>query len=84
MNTISAPDIKRKGIGIVDEALNNGPVHIIRKNKLNYVIMSEDSYRTILHDLAEARLTASEADIAAGRIEKGTVEDLMDQITSTD
>lgn len=29
MNTIPAQEIKRRGIAAVDEALHNGPVHII-------------------------------------------------------
>ncbi|HLA50796.1 MAG TPA: prevent-host-death protein, partial [Thermodesulfobacteriota bacterium] len=32
MNTLSAQEIKRKGISAVDEVLKEGPVHIIKNN----------------------------------------------------
>jgi len=43
-NFISAQEIKRRGISVVDEALRHGPVHVIRRNRPSYVILSESDY----------------------------------------
>jgi PHD/YefM family antitoxin component YafN of YafNO toxin-antitoxin module len=80
MNTISASELKRRGIGAVDEFLENGPVHIIRNNTPDYVVLSEDSYRIMMEDLAAARLDASVRDIQEGRVKSGTVSELMREI----
>ena len=55
MNTIASSEIKRRGIGAVDELLGNGPVHIIRNNTPDYVILTEESYKMIIDDLISAR-----------------------------
>jgi len=46
-NTISANEIKRRGISAVDEALQRGPVHVIQRNRPRYVILSEDDYQRL-------------------------------------
>ena len=80
MKTIAAQEIKRRGISAVDEALANGPVHIVRNNQPKYVILSEKDYENILSDLAEARLAASENDLKAGRIKRGNSRQLMAEL----
>lgn len=80
MNTLAASEIKRRGIGAVDSLLAGGPVHIIKNNIPNYVVISEENYQQMLNDLAETRLAASDADIKAGRVRKGTLKQLMTEI----
>ncbi len=46
-NTISAQEIKRRGISAVDEALQRGPVHVIQRNRPRYVILSESEYQRL-------------------------------------
>ena len=46
-NTITAKEIKRRGISAVDEALRRGPVHVIQRNIPRYVILSEDDYHRL-------------------------------------
>ncbi|ADC72063.1 prevent-host-death family protein [Thioalkalivibrio sp. K90mix] len=46
-NVISAQEIKRRGISAVDQALENGPVHVIQRNRPRYVILSEDAYQRL-------------------------------------
>lgn len=48
-HTISAKEIKRRGISAVDEALSHGPVHVIQRNKPRYVILSEEDYQRLAH-----------------------------------
>ena len=65
-NVISAQDLKRRGIGAVDDALRDGPVHVIRRNRPSYVILSEDAYQRLVgqHKATErlwARLLAGQS-----------------------
>ncbi len=82
MKTIASSEIKRRGIGAVDELLGNGPVHILRNNTPDYVVLTEESYQMIIDDLISARLDASDKDIKEGRVNSGTIHDLMKEIDS--
>lgn len=56
-NVISAQELKRRGISAVDSALRNGPVHVVRRNRPSYVILSEAQYRRLVgHEEAAERL----------------------------
>ena len=82
MTMIAVQEIKRRGISAVDKALANGPVHLIKSNRPAYVVMSETVYQEMLTDLAEARMTASETDLKAGRVRRGTAAQLMKELRS--
>ena len=81
MNTVTAQDIKRRGISAVDEALAQGPVHVIKNNRPQYVVMTEESYQELLEaqqEAALARIKASLEDARAGRVTRHeSVEALM-------
>lgn len=47
MNTVPAQEIKRRGIGILDKLLKEGPVHVIKNNRPQYVVMSEADYAAL-------------------------------------
>ena len=83
MRTIPAREIKRRGIGAVDEQLQLGPVHVIRNDEPAYVIMTEERYAELL-DAEETALAAtvhaSLTDIAAGRVTRGTAQQLIDEL----
>ena len=79
---ISAQEIKRRGISVVDAELQNGPVHILLHNKPCYVLLSESTYLDLMNDLAEARLAASEVDVKAGRVQRGDANQLMTELLS--
>jgi len=73
MKTIAAQDIKRRGIAAVDEALKDGPVHVIKNNQPQYVVLSEERYRELLEaedEAYNARIRASLEDLKAGRIKR--------------
>lgn len=80
MNAIAAQDIKRRGITAVDDLLALGPVQIVKNNRPRYVVLSESDYGTMMHDLAEARLAASLADLKAGRVTRGSAATLMAEL----
>jgi PHD/YefM family antitoxin component YafN of YafNO toxin-antitoxin module len=70
MNSIPAQDIKRRGISAVDEALRDGPVHVIKNNRPSYVVLTEAAYAELLEshrDAARERLRESLTDLEAGR-----------------
>lgn len=80
MITMPAQDVKRRGIGAVDKLLEKEPVHIIKNNRPMYVVLFEEDYQAMIEDLALARIEASEADLAAGRIRNGSAADLLKEL----
>ncbi len=86
MKTISAHEIKRRGISAVDKDLKDGPVHVIKNNKLKYVVMDEESYSSLVAEQEtayEARLTTALAEVSQGELKShDSVDDLMAAIDS--
>ena len=83
MNTIAAQDIKRRGISAVDEALKKGPVHVVKNNQTQYVVLSEKRYRELIEAEDEAyiaRVRASLEDVKAGRVKRGSAGDLIREL----
>ncbi len=73
MNTISAQELKRRGIAAVDGLIESGDVHVIRNNRPEYVILSEERYRELVAEAEEAylaRVKASLEDVKAGRVRR--------------
>ncbi len=73
MKSIAAQDIKRRGITAVDEALKDGPVHIIKNNRPQYVVITEERYHELLEaedDAYISRVKLSLEDVKAGRTRK--------------
>jgi PHD/YefM family antitoxin component YafN of YafNO toxin-antitoxin module len=80
MNYLPAQEIKRRGISAVDEALINGPVHIIKNNQPQYVVLSEAAYNELLEAQAQAmaaRIRTSLEDAANGHV---TCHDSVDAL----
>lgn len=87
MNTISALEIKRRGISVIDEQIATGPVHIIKNNRPQYVVMSEDRYQNMMDEMNEAwelRILASLDEAASGLVHRGTADELIHEIFSAD
>jgi PHD/YefM family antitoxin component YafN of YafNO toxin-antitoxin module len=82
MSTMPVQEIKRRGISAVDKALADGPVHLIKSNRAEYVVMSEMDYQQLMNDLAAARLAASDQDLHEGRIRRGDSKILMKALLS--
>lgn len=80
MKTIAAQEIKKRGISAVDEAIKEGPVHVIKNNQPQYVVLSEGRYQQLVEAEDEAyiaRVQLSLADVKAGRVKRGTAKDLI-------
>jgi PHD/YefM family antitoxin component YafN of YafNO toxin-antitoxin module len=70
MNSIPAQEIKRRGISAVDEALRDGPVHIIKNNRPRYVVLTEATFAELRHvqqEMVRESLRLSLEDLEAGR-----------------
>ena len=48
MQTIPAIEIKRRGIVAIEELLPKGPVHIVKRNQLTCVVLTEKEYQKLL------------------------------------
>lgn len=46
-NTLTVADIKRRGMAAIEEGLRHGPVHLLKRNKLAAVVMSEADYQRL-------------------------------------
>jgi len=81
MNTVSAQEIKRRGVAAVDDVIAKGDVHVIRNNRPQYVVLSEARYQELVaeaHEAYLARVRESLEDFKEGRVQKfTTAEDLL-------
>jgi len=85
VNTISALEIKRRGISIVDEQIELGPVHVIKNNRPQYVVMTEDNYQKMMDEMNEAwelRIKASLEEASSGQVRTGSADELIREIFS--
>lgn len=74
MNTISANDLKTKGVKAIEEALAKQPeVAVSVRGQVKYIVMSKEHYQYLRECELEAALAESKADLDAGRYVKETV-----------
>jgi len=87
MNTIPAQELKRRGIAAVDDLIAAGDVHVIRNNRPEYVVLTEERYKELVAEAEEAyvaRVKASLADVKAGRVKRGSAADLIKELGLAD
>ena len=88
MNSIPAQEIKRRGLNAVDDLLEKGDVHVIRNNKPEYVVLTEERYQALVAEAEEAylaRVRASLEDVKDGRVKKfATAADLLRALDAED
>lgn len=48
-NTVTAAEIKRRGMAAIEDGLRRGPLHIVKRNQLAAVVLSEDEYQRLAH-----------------------------------
>ena len=80
MNVVPAQEIKRRGIAAVDEALAQGPVHIIKNNRPQYVVLTEERYRELLESQEEAALARIKASLEDAKAGRGTCHDSVEAL----
>ncbi|MEJ8294711.1 hypothetical protein WKI45_18000 [Delftia tsuruhatensis] len=47
-NTLTAAELKRRGMAAIEDGLRHGPVHLIKRNQATAVVLSEQEYRKLL------------------------------------
>lgn len=59
-NTLTAAEIKRRGLAAIEESLRRGPVHLVKRNKPAAVVLSEEDYQrlTVGRPSAQPGMTA--------------------------
>lgn len=83
MNTIPAQELKRRGLAAVDGLIAQGDVHIIRNNRPEYVVMTEARYQEMIAEVNEAylaRVKESLQDYKAGRVKRGSADELIKEL----
>ena len=72
MSSLTANDLKIKGISAIETALADRPEAIVSvRGKDRFVVMEIEQYHYLRECELEAALSESRADIAAGRFVKG-------------
>ena len=75
MNTISANDLKTKGVGAIEQALaDQQEASVTVRGQMKYVVMSHEQYAHLRECELEAALAESKADLDTGRFVKESVE----------
>jgi prevent-host-death family protein len=57
MNTLTAAELKRRGMAAIEDGLRRGPLHLVKRNRPAAVVISEDEYQR----LAQGKLAAPAA-----------------------
>jgi prevent-host-death family protein len=52
MNTLTAAELKRRGMAAIEEGLRRGAIHIVKRNRPTAVVLSEDEYARLTQDKA--------------------------------
>ena len=76
MSTISANDLKIKGVSAIEALLASQPEAIISvRGKERFVVMEMNHYNYLRECELESALAQTRADLAEGRFVKGSAED---------
>ena len=52
-NILTSADLKRRGMAAIEEGLQRGPVHIVKRNKPAAVVLSEAEYQRLIRGRSE-------------------------------
>ncbi len=74
MNPISANDLKTRGVGAIEQALQDQTEAAVTvRGEVKYVVMDKEHYQYLRECELEAALAESKADLDAGRFVKENV-----------
>jgi len=81
MSPISANDLKTRGVGAIDHALQDQTeVAVTVRGEVKYVVMSKEQYQYLRECELEAALAESKADLDAGRFVSESVAQHLKRI----
>ncbi len=82
MNSITANELKTKGVSVVESALQDDDEAIITvRGKDKYVIIDMDKYNRLREHELEIALLETRADLAKGRVKRESVAAHMKRVT---
>lgn len=82
MNSITANELKTRGVSIVEERLDESEeLFISVRGREKYVVMSVDKYARLREHELDMALAEARADYEAGRVVSESVEDHVRRIT---
>jgi len=82
MNSITANELKTKGVSIVESALQDDDEAIITvRGKDKYVIIDMDKYNRLREHELEIALLETREDLAKGRVKRESVAEHMKRVT---
>jgi PHD/YefM family antitoxin component YafN of YafNO toxin-antitoxin module len=81
LNTVGAQEVKRRGVVALEEGLERGPLHVLKRNRAICVVLSEERYRELVNEAAGARLADSLADLSHGRLATSSSRAILDEIS---
>jgi PHD/YefM family antitoxin component YafN of YafNO toxin-antitoxin module len=53
-NVLTSAELKRRGIAAIEQALQHGPVHLLKRNRAAAVVLSEGHFRDLQRRAAQA------------------------------
>jgi len=81
MSPISANDLKTRGVGAIDQALQDQTEAAVTvRGEVKYVVMSKEQYQYLRECELEAALAESKADLDAGRFVSESVAQHLKRI----
>lgn len=81
-NSITANDLKVKGVTVLEQAISTDSEAIITvRGKSKYVVLSIDEYNRLRECELEAALIDAKKDLAEGKFYSDSVEDHLKRIT---
>ncbi|MBN3849433.1 type II toxin-antitoxin system Phd/YefM family antitoxin [Paraburkholderia sp. Ac-20342] len=48
-NVLTVAELKRRGMAAIEEGLQHGPIHIMKRNRAAAVVLSEEEYQRLIH-----------------------------------
>ncbi len=60
-NGLTSAELKRRGIAAIEQALQHGPVQLIKRNKPAAVVLSEQDYRGQIQQAERAPMSSGSA-----------------------
>ena len=83
MHKLPVSLIERKGFGVLDEVLVEGPVRLVDGGGTRYVVMDKARFEDLVEDARDgrmARIRESLEDLKAGRVRSTSVEELIKEL----
>ena len=60
-NALTSAELKRRGIAAIEQALQHGPVHLLKRNRSAAVVLSEQHYRQLQVQASRAPVAEASA-----------------------